>query len=889
MMRHALFVVVALAGSALSCRTAAPPAPPAPVAPLEPPQPTLRLPRNFVPTGYEATLGIDPTQLRFDGAIAIHGDVAARSSVIWLHGRDLTIASASASGGGRTVELTVTPRGEDLLELRAASPLDPGPWTLALRYQGTLLEHESAGAFRQLVGGDAYVFTQLEAIHARQVFPCFDEPDVKVPWQLTLEVPSALVAVANTPSTSETAIDGGRRRIAFARSLPLPSYLVAFAVGPFDIVDGGRTRTGVPMRMLTLKGRAADAAFAVATTPRIVAILEDWFVTPYPYEKLDQITIPLTSGFGAMENAGLITYVESLLLMDPEDASWQQRHDWVATAGHELAHQWFGNLVTTAWWDDLWLNEGFATWMEEKVLTELEPSWRDELTRSELRRFALQSDRLTTARRIRQPIERTDDIVNAFDNITYSKGAAVLAMFEQAIGPAAFQRGVRAYLAKHAWGNATSTDFFAAISEVANRDVGVELATFLDQAGAPRVAFDLRCVDSRPILALQQQRYLPPGAAAPTGPAPIWSIPLCVAFERDGGRAEQCVTFATPQLDVALDAPRCPRWLMPNVGGHGYYRAVLPAAASAAIRDLAWPQLTTVERLVVFNDVRDQAEVGELPLGDVMPYIPKLAAEQHRFALAAAIGLIWSLRYQVPEPQLAAFEAWVRTTFGATATRLGWLPRPSDTMDDEAVRRGVVWLVAAMHDGPLRAQAVTQARTWRDLAPAMRGAILDVAADESPERFRQLLADLATTTDGTARNQLLAALGATTRAELQREALALTLDTRLDLIETSDLLYSGRYDPQEDVARAFFREHQDALLARMPTNFGAKARLAHIFAVCEAARRDDAAAYMRATFASFEGGARTVSQAIERMDQCIARKAVMAPQLARWLAAAARP
>ncbi|MBL0216310.1 MAG: hypothetical protein IPQ07_20795 [Myxococcales bacterium] len=321
----ALFAGLAFVAGCPQRRLAGPEVvPPKPVPPVhtdgaaEPATPGLRLPKDFVPTGYAARLDIDPAKAGFDGSIAITGTVARPTSVIWLHGYHLAVRQATATMASSEISITVTPRGTDLLELRAAAPLAPGEWTLMIDYAGELDLSNTAGAFKQTVDGASYIYTQLEAIYARRVFPCVDEPDNKVPWKLTLDVPGKLVAVSNTPITSEAPLAGGKRRVEFAQTKPLPSYLVAFGVGPFEIVDAGKTKRGIPVRVLTLAKRAADGAYAARTAAKLVEITEDWFGIPYPYEKLDLLTIPLTVGFGAMENAGLITFVESLILIDPE-------------------------------------------------------------------------------------------------------------------------------------------------------------------------------------------------------------------------------------------------------------------------------------------------------------------------------------------------------------------------------------------------------------------------------------------------------------------------------------------------------------------------------------------------------------------------------------------
>ena len=346
---------------------AATPAPPPVPEGLAPPQPTLRLPRNFLPTSYALRLELDPTKSGFEGSIQIAGNVSEKSLVLWLNARRLTVHKAVAQRAGQPdIVLAATPKGDDFLELRAPRALEAGAWTLAIDYAGEYDLINTTGVFKQTVGDASYVYTQFEAVYARRGFPCFDEPDSKVPWKLTLDVPAGLSAVTNAPQTAETPLDGGKKRVEFSQTKPLPSYLIAFGVGPFEFVDGGKTKRGTPVRVVTLAHRAADAAYAARTSAKLIDYLEEWFGSPYPYEKMDMLSIPITTGFGAMENAGLITYTETSILFDAK-ASKERQARWIGVASHELAHQWFGDLVTMDYWNYIWLNEGFASWMAPKI------------------------------------------------------------------------------------------------------------------------------------------------------------------------------------------------------------------------------------------------------------------------------------------------------------------------------------------------------------------------------------------------------------------------------------------------------------------------------------------------------------------------------------------
>jgi alanyl aminopeptidase len=882
----------------VACSPPAPPVSPSPppaasirAAPvergLEPPEPRLRLPRNFLPASYAATLAIDPAATGFDGTIEITGEVVERSSVIWLHGHQLAIKRASAARSGAEVALTATPHGDELLELRAASPLGPGTWTLAIDYTGSYDPLNTAGAFKQVVRGAPYVYTQFEALYARRVFPCFDEPDNKATWQLTLDIPADQVAVSNTPVEREQARAGGKKRVTFARTRPLSSYLIAFGVGPFDVVDAGKTRRGTPVRIVALKGRAGDTVWAAQTSARLIDLEEEFFGSPYPYDKMDMLVIPVTVGFGAMENAGLITYTETLILLDPRHGSRQREHEWIRVAAHELAHQWFGDLVTMAWWDDIWLNEGFASWAEAKIAARFEPGWREELAEVGERAGALDSDSLVSARQVRQPIVTPDDILNAFDGITYNKGAAVLNMFEGFLGHDVFLRGVRSYIADHAQGNATSAEFAAAISKAAGVDVGAAFATFLEQPGAPEITAALVCDRDRPPrLALSQQRYVPPGAPPPGATRP-WIVPVCAAYDRGGKRAEACGMLSGAAGEIELPAPSCPRWVMPNVGGRGYYRTAYTAAQVTALRDQAWPQLPPSERQAVFMDTTGAAAHGKLPLELALSFVPRQLAAGDRFSVGDAIGLPLSLRQLVPDELRPRYEGWLRTAFGPAARKAGLSARDSDSLDVESARSNLVYAVAVVgRDPALNAEAIKLSEHWRDLPQGIRRIVLAVAARASPAVFDRLFQEVFHEDDRGRRGDLILALASVRDVKQQTAALGLVLDDRLDIRDTAFVFFGAEDEPNLVVAQGYFQDHKDAILKRIPSDGTAtgQAWLAAVFtASCSPERRTEIVDYVTRTFAGMPGGARTVQQQIEAMDHCIARRQLLDSGVRSWL------
>ena len=396
-----------------------------------------------------------------------------------------------------------------------------------------------------------YAYTQFESIAARDAFPCFDEPGFKIPFDTTLVVPAGDEAVANTHEI-ERKTEGGSLRVHFAPTLPLPSYLVAFAVGPLEIVPAPDVppnavrKRPLPLRGVTTKGHGKEIAYALAHAGEILAVLEQIFGIEYPYDKLDILAVPDKGG--AMENPGAVTFADELLLFDEKTAPVWQKRAYASVVAHEFAHQWVGDLVTAAWWDDIWLNEAFATWIGSKAADTWDPKVEAKLELLEGIQGAIGADALVSARAIRQPIESNNDIENAFDSITYEKGGGVLSMFERWVGADTFQRGLHEYLSQHRFGNATADDFLSAESTASGKDVKTAFHTFLDQPGVPFVEAEVQCGDGGPRLHLKQSRYLPLGSTG--DPNKTWQIPVCARYQTGKDVKEACVLLADHEGDI---------------------------------------------------------------------------------------------------------------------------------------------------------------------------------------------------------------------------------------------------------------------------------------------------------------------------------------------------
>ena len=887
-MRHALVLMVAVGcGSARAPASLPPPAPTAAV--VEAPMPTLRLARTFTPIRYTARLVLDPAKPTFTGELAIDGTLDETAPVIWLHGRGLTFDSANATDGTHDVALTVIERG-DLLEVRAARPLAPGTWTLHFAYRGVVQQDGYAGAFMAKYGDDRYIASQFEAIAARSVFPCLDEPDRKATWRLTLDIPKGLIATSNTLPTGARALDAAHERVQFAVTRPISSYLVAFAVGPFEVIDAGAAKSGVPLRVVTPRGTSKKVAFLVNALPKIVSSLETWFGSPFPYPKLDIVVVP--GMLGAMENVGMITTDAKVVMFEQPDP--RDLYQLVSTIGHETAHQWFGDLVTASWWDDVWLNESFASWIEDKVLLAFDPSWPTQAIA--YRQRAFRADELASARKIHQPIEAPDDIHNVFDEITYPKGATVLRMLEHQLGETAFQTAIQRYLAAHADANATSADLFAAL-DGAGAPLGALVTGWFDQVGVPEVAMELTC-DSvgKARLALTQQRYLPANLGSMRQADPRWAIPVCIAF--DGAkheRLEQCTLLTTAAAELEL--PICPTWFAP-AGDYGYYHAHLEVPALEALRDHGWAQLTPDEHVSIYDDAVTYARAGTPSLVVLASLAQKLARGTKLEATVAlgdltasgreAVGVPDDLASAVPKELEATARAKLRTIIDPLAKTYGLAAHAHEDQATAILRAsllpGVIWTRSPVLD----AEAKRLLPHVKELPADELTTVLEIAVNVDPTLLDQVRRDLAQEHDPVVREALIHVLTGVRDRKFHRAMLeALIAEPSLAPDELASIWTSYQGEAGRADNEAFLREHFAEIMKRLPnTNDDAPLGLTTIdvfTAACDAGRRDELAAYVMKQYGPMPASARPVHQAIEAMDICIARKKLLEPSLRAWL------
>lgn len=866
-----------------------------PRASAEEAPPTGQLPNEVVPLRYDLDLTIVPAERRFSGRVAIAVEAARSTERIWLHGQNLEVESAAVVIGERRVPATFTQRTDSgVAALEVEEPVGPGPLTLELVYNAPF-DEQLKGLYRVEEGGHAYAFTQFESHFARLAFPSFDEPRFKTPFAITVRAHAGDTVITATRETAAP-VEGpdGLATWTFAETPPLPTYLIAFAVGPLDVVEveGGLPpneirKEALPFRGIAAKGKGPRLKYALEHTGPILSALENYFGEPHPFSKLDVIAVPDFSA-GAMENVGAVTFREYLLLVDEKTAPITQKQAFAAVMAHELAHMWFGNIVTMPWWDDIWLNEAFATWMAYKVVDQVHPSYEMQVGLKERVLDTMGYDSLTSARQIRQPIESDHDIRNAFDSITYSKGGGVLSMFERWLGEETFRDGIRRYLEKHRYGSATYADLLSALSEAAEKDVKTPFESFLFQPGVPLVDVDVRCeAGQAPTLEVRQQRYLPLGSALEA--EKTWKAPVCVRFAVGKEQKQQCVLVEEASVSAPLEAERCPSWVVPNADGAGYYRWSL---TPGWLDKLPFEQLPVKERLDYADSLRAAFAAGRIDAEEALKRLGPVAKDRHRAVAVAALPVAsYVVQHLVPETASAEAKAWARQLYRPAASRLGYAPKGREEPNAARLRGDVLaFLALSAEDTAAQERLASLGRAWLAgekkpvTPPELLPAALKAAVRAGDARlFDEMVSRLKATDDAHVRGLLLDALGAALEPELAKRARQLTLDPALRGNEALRPLgvQLSQAETRADAWR-YLEDHWAEVLAVVPTTRqGSLPWLAASF--CRRSDAERVRAFLGERIEGVIGGPRNLAGALEAIELCAARTDAQRESALRFL------
>ncbi|WCT77196.1 M1 family metallopeptidase [Novosphingobium humi] len=809
-------------------------APAAPAQPLPPPPPAPRgrLDGAVTPAFYRLDLSVDPAKERFSGHVEIDALLHGASHYVYLHGRDLNVTRVSANVNGRKFTghwKQVDDTGVALLTFDEELPA--GQATFAFDYDAAFQDGPQ-GMFRVKVGDAWYSWTQFESIDARAAFPSFDQPGYKQPFTVTLRTPKGMTAVSNAPET-DTVDDGAQTIHRFAQTAPLPSYLVAMMVGPFAVAKGEVAPTPqrdkpLPLRIISTQQNKDKLAFALENSKSIVAHLENYFGTAFPYPKLDQITAPVMPG--AMENAGADLYQDNLLILD-DAATTAQKRAFGMVVAHELAHQWFGDLVTPAWWDDIWLNESFANWMGYRIGNE----WRGDLNIGagalEEGFAAMGTDALLAGRPIHQKIDTNAQIDAAFDSITYGKGGHVVAMIAAFMGDDAFKAGVRDYMAAHRYGNATSADFFASLAK-ASGDPRIlpAMQSFTDQQGIPLLTFS----GGKGEYYAVQSRYARLGTQAPPQK---WSIPFCVRVEK----IRQCQLLDGEAAIISIIVNGA---MIPNAGGTGYYRFDMPQAD--------WERLLAIsaglpggEALAVADSLWASFQAGRARPALLLQMARTMVNNPDSYAGAAATGWMQTLEragfYDAPAE--AAYRAFFTRLYAPMLAKAGFNPALGAYAGEDAEssqrRAQLVRKMAGVARDPALLSTLAQATgAWMGgnkaaLDPAWYGVGLAAWLEAQGDRMaaaKSLFEQALASQDPLFRPSALSVLGASGKADIAQWLLDDAKDKRLRLSERVQLVMGVAVNTKtRDMGYDWLRAHADELLSgssgiflasRLPQVFG---------------------------------------------------------------------
>ncbi|HEY4282926.1 MAG TPA: M1 family metallopeptidase [Chthoniobacterales bacterium] len=705
-----------------------------------------KLPKQVVPTEYAIRIMPNVAAKTFAGSAIIKIKVNERVRQLILNAHELDVTGVMVDDESLSLSAIKLDQKQQLLTVNLPSELAEGEHALGLTFSGKInqagqglfyapYQEEGTGAKKVVLG------TQFESCDARRLFPCWDEPSFRARFQLTVVVPSNWMAVSNMPVEAESNGNLGKE-VRFAMTPSMSSYLNVLVAGELDSIE--TQANGVQIRVITTKGKAEAGRYALESSAKILAYYNEYFGIPYPLPKLDQIALP--GGFGgAMENWGGITYFESSLLFDPEKNSDQTKHDVFAVIAHEMAHMWFGDLVTMAWWDNLWLNEGFASWMGTKCTAHFNPQWdvwiRKNEPRNATRRSgmakeqAMEGDARSTTHPIQQPVATEAEADSAFDDITYQKGQSFIRMLESFLGEEPFRDGIRSYVAAHKYSNSTTADLWSALSEASGKPVNEIAAGWTEQPGFPVVKVRR---DENGQINLFQQRF----TVNYKNPRPLdWKIPLTYAVIGQ----PPATRLMTGKSDVLDNVPAGQPFKL-NVEGAGYYRTQYdPRTWDSLIASLA--QLNLADRVNLLSDTWALVQANRAPLIMYTRLIAKLPRSPELPQWDQVISVFdYINRLLVGQPGRNEFQEYARSVLRPIFDQLGWEPRPDESPNTGTLRTGLVGLLGDVSDSEIIKGCQERFQNFladpKSVPPDLRRAVLAVAASDADQQAWDKLHEL---------------------------------------------------------------------------------------------------------------------------------------------------
>ncbi|HEX7286369.1 MAG TPA: M1 family metallopeptidase [Candidatus Angelobacter sp.] len=863
-----------------------------------------RLPAGVVPHHYNLTFTPDLAKAAFTGEETIELELTKPGTAITLNAAELEFQEAEVTQGEKTQTAKASFAAEkEQATLTVAEPLQAGPAKVHIKFTGTLND-KLRGFYLAKSRTRNYATTQFEATDARRAFPSFDEPALKAIFDITLVIDRGDTAISNGRIISDEPGPGeGKHTLKFSTTAKMSTYLVAMAVG--DFVCSEASTDNIPIRVCGTPDKKALGTAALGYAQEILKYYNQYYGIPYPFGKLDIVGVPDFEA-GAMENTAAIFYRESDLFIDERNASAHSRQNVFEVLAHEMAHQWFGDLVTMKWWDNVWLNESFATWMEIKPSQALHPEWNAGLDAVHATNRALIQDALRNTHAIRATAETPNQINELFDAISYEKGAAVLRMVESYVTPDVFRRGVNAYLRKFQYSNATAEDFWKTVAAASMRPVDSIMPTFVDQPGEPLITVKTACLAAPPEpkivrgngkrrrtvpvkpaqpkteITLTQTRFWD-GAGAASKP-PLWMAPVCVKAE---GAKPFCQILS--QKEQVMPVTGCGSWVFVNANAAGYYRTRYDAAILEKLAAVAATELTAAERISLVNDEAALAGSGDESVAAYLNLVSALNQDTSRALIEGYEPMLEKIHsYLLTESDTTAFHAWVRSNFGPMLEKIGWTPAAGESEDTRAVRGHLIKILAQLGGDPeVIRHSVQLARLYMSDHRAL-----------DPNLTREVLAAAALTNDVVLFEQYLEVMAApgSTPEELAdvSYALARFSDTRLmerwlgKLVAPESRNQDAAFRLSEVIGNAAVRkpawewtkQHWPDVEGRL-TPFSGAAIVFATHSFCDASARADVQDFFSAH--QISAAERTLRQSLEQIDSCIAFRGKQQSNLEAWL------
>ena len=836
-----------------------------------------RLPATVTPVHYDITVSPRLADAKFGGRETIKLRVSAATSTIVLNAAEITFGEVSISAGGRQQRAVVKADAtKEQATFSFPNAIPAGDAVLTIAYDG-VLNDDLRGLYLSKANNRRYAVTQLEATDARRMFPSFDEPAFKATYAITAIIDKNDNAISNGAVISDTPGPGpSQHTVRFETTAKMSTYLVALAVGDFECISGAAD--GTPVRICSTPDKKSLTAFALESTQKIVEYYNRYYSIKYPFKKLDIVAVPDFAA-GAMENTGAIFYRETLLLAAP-DASVGVRKSIAAVLAHEIAHQWFGDLVTMQWWDDIWLNEGFANWMMSKPLKEWRPDWKVELDEVGDNHVAMGLDALRATRPIRSKASTPAEISELFDPIAYEKGAAVLRMLEAWVGPQDFQKGVNAYIEKFKYGNARAEDFWGTLTTVTGKPVDKVMASFVDQPGLPLVSVDVTCAGGSSRAVLSQERYFRDPASSGAA-APLWQIPVCLQSSSGDSR---CEVLQQKRQEVSFND--CPAWVMGNAGARGYYRAAL---SPSMVRTMAEKveMLKPAERMAVLSDEWALVRAGRHDISAFMDLVSGFGAERTAAVMQSLSGLLATAAEEYTTPQTAeVYRAWVGKQFAPALREIGVVGNPSDDDERKALRAALVGIVGGVARDP-QVLGTSRQLVQQELdkpgtvESTLLSLVINLAASGGDtalyERYRQASK---AATEPEVRYQYLYGLTSFTDPALVRRTMDITLSDEVRSQDAKGVIARMLVNSKKH-AWQLVRERWNEIQKKTGEFVGNTVIVSSFSSFCDASTGAEISAFFKEH--KVPDAERTLQQALERIDACAKGMTAQAPKLAEWL------